>query len=75
MTPQLTEELCQALAQRPGEPLQVENPQTHDRYVVVQLDVFEQLQRAQSYDLSEPDPRAFYPAFAEAVKDDLETML
>jgi hypothetical protein len=25
-----------------------------------------------SYDASEPDPRDFYPAFADAVKDDLD---
>ena len=30
------------------------------------------LQRAMDYDASEPDVRAFYPAFAEAVKADLD---
>jgi hypothetical protein len=74
MTPQLTEELCQALAKQPGIPLEVEDPRTHNRYVVVQLDLYEQLRRAMDYDASEPDPRAFYPAFAEAVKDDLDAM-
>ena len=72
MTPKLTEELRQAIANHQGQPLQVEDPVTHDRYVLVQLDVYERLQRAMDYDTSEPDPRAFYPAFAEAVKDDLD---
>lgn len=71
MTPKLTDELRQALSQDPGRPLQVEDPVTHDRYVLVQL-VYERLQQAMDYDASEPDPRQFYPAFAEAVKDDLD---
>jgi hypothetical protein len=72
MTPKLTDELRQALAQQSGEPLQVEDPVTHVRYVLVKLDVYEQLRRAMDYDASEPDPRNFYPAFAEAVKDDID---
>jgi hypothetical protein len=72
MMPKLTDELRQALAQQPGEPLQVEDPVTHARYVLLKLDVYEQLQRAMAYDASEPDPRDFYPAFAEAVKEDID---
>lgn len=72
MTPQLTDELRQALSRHPGEPLQVEDPVSHARYVLVQLDAYEQLQRAMDYDASEPNPRAFYSAFAEAVKDDVD---
>jgi hypothetical protein len=72
MTPKLNEELRQALALQSRQPLQVEDPETHARYVLVRLDVYEQLQRAMDYDASEPDPRQFYPAFAEAVKDDLD---
>lgn len=72
MSAKLTEELRQALANQPGQPLQVEDPVTHERYVLIQLDVYEQLQRAMDYDSSEPDPRAFYPAFAKAVKDQLD---
>jgi hypothetical protein len=72
MTPKLTDELRQAIAQQPGQPLQIEDPVTHARYVLVQLDVYEQLQRAMDYDASDPDPRAFYPSFAKAVKDDLD---
>jgi hypothetical protein len=72
MTLKLTDELRQALAEQAGQPLQVEDPVTHDRYVLLQLGVYEQLQRAMDYDASEPDPRHFYPAFAEAVKEDLD---
>ena len=72
MNPQLSPELRQALARQPGQPLQVEDPLTHAQYVLVQLDAYEQLQRAVDYDASEPDPRAFYPAFAAAVKDDVD---
>jgi hypothetical protein len=72
MTPKLTPELSQALAQQRGQPLQVEDPVTHDRYVLLQLDVYEHLQQALDYDASEPDPRAFYPAFADAVKADVD---
>ena len=72
MTTKLTPELRDALAhQQGGQPLQLEDPVTHAHYVLVQLDVFEQLQRAMDYDASEPDPRAFYPAFTRAVQDDL----
>jgi hypothetical protein len=72
MMPKLSHELRQALATQPGQPLQVEDPDTHARYVVVQLEFFERLQHAMDYDASEPNPRDFYPAFAEAVKDDLD---
>jgi hypothetical protein len=60
------------LARQPGRPLRVEDPLTHAQYVLVQLDAYEQLQRAVDYDTSDPDPREFYPAFATAVKDDLD---
>jgi hypothetical protein len=72
MTPKLTLELSQALAQQGGQPLQVEDPLTHDRYILVQLEEYEHLRQAMDYDSSEPDPRTFYPAFAEAVKDDVD---
>jgi hypothetical protein len=72
MTLKLTPELCQALAQQRGQPLQVEDPVTQARYILLQLDVYERLQQAVDYDASEPDPREFYPAVAEAVKEDLD---
>lgn len=68
----MTNELRQAIAKQPGQPLQVEDPETHTRYVLIKLDVYERLQNALDYDDSEPEPRAFYPAFAEAVKDELD---
>jgi len=40
--------------------------------VLVQLDVYERLRRAFDYDTSDPDPRTFAPAFADAVKDELD---
>jgi hypothetical protein len=72
MTPQLTPERRQALARQPGRPLQVEDPLTHAQYVLVQLDAYEQMQRAVDYDTNDPDPRAFYPLFAAAVKHDVD---
>jgi len=72
MTPQLSTELLQALARQPDRPLQVEDPLTHAQYVLVRLDAYEQLQQGADYDTSDPDPRAFYPAFADAVQDDLD---
>jgi hypothetical protein len=44
----------------------------HGAELLLTLDVYEQLQRAMAYDASEPDPRDFDPAFAEAVKDDID---
>ncbi len=73
MNPQISHELHQALARQPGHPLKVEDPVTHTEYVLVQLEVFERLQRALDYDDSDPNPRDFYPAFAEAVGDDLDS--
>lgn len=72
MTPKLSQELRQALAKQPGEPLTVEDPVTNARYVLIQVDAYERLQHAVDSDSGEPDPRAFYPAFAHAVKGDLE---
>jgi hypothetical protein len=72
MIAKLPDELRQALAQQPDQPLEVEDPVTQTRYVLVRLDHYERLGGAQDYDTSQPDPRDFYPAFAEAVKDDLD---
>ncbi|HPM84875.1 MAG TPA: hypothetical protein PLF81_29425 [Candidatus Anammoximicrobium sp.] len=72
MIPQLSPELRQAVARQPERPLEVEVPVTHAQYVLVPLDAYERMQRSVDYDTSDPDPRAFYPAFAAAVKDDLD---
>lgn len=73
MTFKLSIELSQALAERAGQPLPVEDPVTNAQYVVVQRDLYDRLQSAIDYDASEPDVRAFYPAFASAVHDDLDS--
>lgn len=72
MTPKLTQELHQALSQQHGQPLQVEDPVTNAKYMLIALEVYERLQQAVAYDASEPDPREFYPAFYRAVKDDID---
>ena len=72
MTRQLTRELRQALSEHPGQPVHVEDPVTHARYVLVPLDVYERLRHALDYDAGEPNPREFYPLFAKAVSDDLD---
>jgi hypothetical protein len=72
MSLQLTNELRQAIADRQGESLQVEDPVSHTMYVLVRLERFQELQRAAEFDSSEPDPRAIYPAFAAAVKEELD---
>ena len=74
MTPQLGPELRQVLPRQPGRPLEVEDPVTHAQYVLVRLDAYEQMQRSVDDDTSDPDPRLFYPAFAAAVKDDMDAL-
>jgi hypothetical protein len=70
MAPTLSDEQRQALADRPGDPLVVEDPDTRTQYVLLPLDIYQQL--LQQVRDSEPDPRAFYSAFAQAIKDDLD---
>jgi hypothetical protein len=70
MTPQLSQELRHALAIQPGQPLQIEDPETHTRYVLVQLEVFERLQHAMDYELSEPAPQEFYPLVDRVMQED-----
>jgi hypothetical protein len=71
MTLKLSDEQRQALADHPSEPLVVEDAQTRTRYVLLRLDAYQQLQLQLSDD-SEPDPREFYPAFTQAIKEDLD---
>ncbi len=70
MTPKLSQELRQALATQAGTPLQIEDPETHARYVLVQMDVFERLQHAMDYDTSEPNPSEFYPLVDRVMQAD-----
>src|SRR5882724_6384460 len=44
MTAKLSKEQRQALAEMPEQPLAVEDPETHRRYVLIRTDLFEQLQ-------------------------------
>jgi hypothetical protein len=62
----------QALSQHPGQPLEIEDPVTQTRYVILPIDLYERMQGMLEYDDSEPDPREFYPSFFEAVKEDLD---
>lgn len=71
MPPKLSDELKQALAQQPSDqPLTVEDEDT--QYVIIKLEVFQQMQGAMTYDDSEPDPREHYAAFAKAVEADVD---
>ena len=72
MTAKLTDELRQAIASQQGKPVKIEDPVSHVQYVLIELDDYEQLQRATELDMSDPNPRDFYPAFVAAVKDDLD---
>jgi hypothetical protein len=72
MAPQLSDEQRHALASHPESPLEVEDPETHSKYVLVRMDVYEQMQKLIPYHDSESDPREFYGAFLEAVKDDID---
>lgn len=70
MIPKLSEEQRQALAQQPGEPLPVEDPDTHEKWVLVKMHLFQQMQQAIGYDASEPDPREFAPMMHHVLKED-----
>ena len=72
MTAKLSEEQRQALSEHPGQAVEVEDPVTRTKYVLIQLDVYRRMQGMLAYDDREPDPRAFYPSFAEAVKEDID---
>ena len=71
MNPKLPQEFRQALDEHPGQPLTVEDSVTHAQYVLIQVEAYERLRKVIDYDASEPDPRDFYPAFAQAVENDL----
>lgn len=70
MTLKLSDEQKQALAQQPhGQPLTVEDEDSHTQYVLVKKEVFERLQNALVYDGSEPDPREFASMMYETMKE------
>ena len=64
MTPKINEEIRQALQQQPGKPLEVEDDQTHVKYVLIPAETFQKVQ-ALFYDDSEFDPREAYPLLDE----------
>jgi hypothetical protein len=71
MIAKLSDEQRRALEREPGAPLPVEDPDTHARYMLVEMDLFERLQRVLPDD-GEVDPRQFYAAFGKAVASDLD---
>lgn len=64
MLPKLTNEMRVALSQRGGEPLTVEDEQTHKRYVLMPLEVYERVRAA--FDDSAFDVVETYPAQGQA---------
>ncbi len=74
MTPKLTniDDVRKALVESHGQPVEVEDDQTHTVYVMVTREEFQKKYQP-LYDDSEPNPRDFYSSFAETVKDDLES--
>jgi hypothetical protein len=59
MSPKLSPEQQQALAAHAGQPIEVEDPDTRAKYVLVRLEIYEQLQKTAGYDDSgDVDPRA-----------------
>jgi hypothetical protein len=73
MSTKLSDEQRRAVAEHPGAPLEVEDPETGGKYVIVERGLFEQMRKLLPYDANEPDPRDFYAAFREAVRDQLDT--
>ena len=71
MIARLSDEQRRALEREPGVPLPVEDPDTHTRYMLVHMDLFERLQQL-SPDEGELDPRQFYAAFGKATAADLD---
>lgn len=43
MTPKLTDEMRTLLQQQPGQPVTVEDDQSHDRYVLLPLDTYQKI--------------------------------
>lgn len=71
MAPKINEEIRQALQQQPGKPLEVEDDQTHLKYVVIPAETFQKVQ-ALFYDDGEFDPDDFMPLVHEALSEDLD---
>ncbi len=70
MIAKLSKELHQALSAHSREPILVEDPVTHTRYVLVQLDLYEQWQRVMTHNTSSIETQEFIVAFKNAMKND-----
>jgi hypothetical protein len=69
MTPEVTAEQRQALREADGAgPIQVVDPATQERYILVRADIYAQLQE-QADDF---DPREAYPFVDKALREDDE---
>jgi len=67
MSPELTPELRHAVRQAAsGEPLRVVDPETHKTYVLLQVEIYDQLRQI----LSEDDPRIAYPSIDAALAEE-----
>jgi hypothetical protein len=59
MAPKINEEIRQALHEQPGKPIEVEDDQTHLKYVVIPADAFRKVQAL--FDDSDFHPSEAYP--------------
>ncbi len=73
MTATLSDDLRQALDSQPGQPLWIEDPKTKQKYVLLQLDVFESLQQL-IYDDSDPEAHEFLPNLQDIMKADWDAL-
>jgi hypothetical protein len=72
MNPKLTAEMRDALLQQPGKPVTVEDDQTHLRYVLIQLNVYERVRSIfadESFDLTDTYGAQFAAAGAAGWDD------
>lgn len=69
MSPELTQEMRQALADHPHEPVLVVDNATQQEYVLVPADAYQRIQ-ALLYDDTDPDPDEFLPLAHEAFEED-----
>jgi hypothetical protein len=60
MAPRISDEIRQALNSNPGKPLEVEDDQTHAKYVTIPAETFQKVQ-ALFFDDGEFDPWEAYP--------------
>lgn len=66
----LTPELRRQIEQAGDEPVRIEDPDTHETYVILKAQVYERLRTV--FDDSEFDPKETYPLAWQAMKEDWE---